>query len=84
MRFGKSCCGLANNSDAGPASTTEAARSATRTRQILYAPPDVDLEHDDRVEVDGLVYQLDGDVQSWGSGDGTLDHVVASLQRIEG
>jgi hypothetical protein len=69
---------------AGTDSTTEAARSSTTTRQILFAPPGADLEHDDRVEVDGLVYQFDGDLQSWESPSGTLDHVTATLQRIEG
>jgi hypothetical protein len=70
-----------------PASSTEftdPSRTAITTRWNLFAPPGTDLRAGDRVDVDGTVYEVDGQPLEWSSPGGNLDHVAAVLQRVEG
>ena len=70
-----------------PASTgevTDPTRTAVTTRWNLFAPPGADLLPSDRVDVDGVTYEIDGDPQDWSAPGGRLDHIAAALVRVDG
>jgi hypothetical protein len=60
-------------------------RHGVTDRWTLYAPWETDLIHTDRVEVDGVLYELDGDVARWTQPwSGWRPGVVATLKRVAG
>lgn len=59
-------------------------REAVTTRWRLFAPEGTDLRATDRVEHDGVAYQVEGDPERWPSPTGRLAHVEALLRRTEG
>lgn len=70
-----------------PATSTETldpTRQTVITRWQLFAPPGTDLAAFDRIDVDGVVYEVDGDPADWSAPGGRADHVAATLQRVEG
>jgi len=50
----------------------------------VYAPAGADVHAGDRVEYAGNVYTINGDVLSWPSASGTLDHLHLNLVRWRG
>ena len=50
----------------------------------VYAPAGADVRAGDRVEYAGNVYTINGDVLSWPSASGTLDHLHLNLVRWRG
>jgi len=50
----------------------------------VYAPAGADVHVGDRVEYAGNVYTINGDVLSWPSASGTLDHLYLNLVRWRG
>ena len=50
----------------------------------VYAPAGADVQAGDRVEYAGNVYTINGDVLSWPSASGTLDHLHLNLMRWRG
>lgn len=64
-----------------PASTSsneERAEQVTE-RAELYAPPGANVETGDRVEVGGIVYDIDGAPYTWKSPTGRVTHLHAHL-----
>lgn len=59
-------------------------REAVITRWRLFAPADTDLKATDRVEHQGVIYEVEGSVEHWPSPTGRLAHVEALLRRAEG
>jgi hypothetical protein len=57
-------------------------RSAVVSRWRWYGPPAADVQSSDRLEVDGIAYDIDGSVQKW-TGLG-LDHQTALCRRTDG
>jgi hypothetical protein len=41
-------------------------RESVISRWVLYAPPDTDVLPTDRVQFDGVTYEVDGEPQRWG------------------
>jgi hypothetical protein len=69
----------------GPATEfTDPTRRAVTTGWALFAPPGTDLAAGDRVEVDGLTFEVDGEPADWAAPGGRADHVAATLIRVEG
>jgi hypothetical protein len=60
------------------------ARDARVTRWKLFAPTQVALNARDRVRFGGVVYEVDGPPQRWGSPTGLLRHTEAWLKIVEG
>ena len=58
-------------------------RDAVETSWQLIAPPG-DLQATDRIESDGVTYEVDGEVQRWFTPWGTLDHIQAHLKVVRG
>jgi hypothetical protein len=54
-------------------------REAIVARWRLFAPDGADLQATDRIRSDGLVYEIDGDVQAW---EGS--HLESFLRRVIG
>ena len=52
----------------------------------LYGPRgrDIDLLATDRVQVDGMVLQVDGDPNRWPAPGGGIHHVEAKLRQVTG
>lgn len=60
-------------------------RHGVTDRLTLYAPWGTDLTHTDRVEVDGVLYELDGNVATWTQPmTGWRPGVTATLVRTAG
>lgn len=57
-------------------------RTAVVTRWRWYGPPDADVTSADRLEVDGIAYDIDGSVEVW-AGFG-LDHKTALCRQAQG
>ena len=68
----------------GSTEFTDPTRTAVTTRWNLYAPPGTDLAAGDRVDVEGTVYEIDGEPFEWLAPGGNLDHVAAVLARVQG
>lgn len=66
-----------------PATGTEVLDRVTR-RWLLFAPPDTALTSADRVQWDGVTYDVVGEVRRWASPTGALAHLEADLSRVEG
>ena len=49
----------------------------------LYAPSDADIEAGDRIEFNGLIYEIDGDVRVQPTAC-RLDHIAVNLRRYNG
>lgn len=56
-------------------------RSMVVARWRLWGPSMMDLSARDRVEHEGLVYEVDGEVLRW---PGRLAHATCLLKRVEG
>lgn len=56
-------------------------RDTVTARRKLF-DPNMDLRATDRVRFDGLVYEVEGEPQPWGSPP--FGHVYALLVRVEG
>jgi hypothetical protein len=54
------------------------------TRWMLYGPPIVEASPVDRIEVDGGLFELDGELQLWRGLDGRPHHVEGYLKRSTG
>lgn len=54
------------------------------TRWALYGPPHMAASPVDRVIVEGVTYELDGELQLWRGLDGRPDHVEAALRKVTG
>jgi len=63
---------------------TEAGRQGIVTRLQGIGPADSAVAAHDRMEVDGVTYDVDGAPQRWPSLGGTLDHIEVVLQRVDG
>jgi hypothetical protein len=50
----------------------------------LFGPYDADVLTTDRIEWDGVVWSIDGDVDRWRSPTGALAHAEIILTRMEG
>ena len=50
----------------------------------LFAPPDADIDAGDRIEFNGKVYEVYGDVRVQPSATGRLDHIQITLRRYHG
>ena len=50
----------------------------------VYGPPDADVQAGDRIEYGGKVYTINGEVLSWPSATGGLDHIQLNLERWQG
>jgi len=59
-------------------------REAVTTRWRLFAPASIDLRSTDRVEHNGVVYEVDGSPERWPSPTKRLAHVEVLLRRTEG
>lgn len=44
---------------------TERGRAGVIVGLTLYAPLDTDLVHTDRIEIDGVLYEIDGEPGTW-------------------
>lgn len=58
-------------------------REATTTVYTVFAPKGSDVLDIDRVEYDGVEYDVDGSVMRWDVGS-ALDHVVVPLKKVTG
>lgn len=56
-------------------------QNRTTTRWRIFLGPDADLAATDRIEWDGLTYEVDGDVERW-KRRGRLHHLEAILIKI--
>lgn len=78
---------VARNDVAGcsvqPASSDEFTidRDSFTTRLVAYAPSSIDVRPIDRIEWQGIEYDIDGDVLRWEFG--LLAHVVINLRRSD-
>lgn len=60
-------------------------RSAVVSRWQWFGPPDADVLSNDRLEVGGVTYDIDGSVQVWTDTTGNgLDHKFALCRRTDG
>jgi dipeptidyl aminopeptidase/acylaminoacyl peptidase len=59
-------------------------RDTTLIDWTVYAPSGVDVTATDGVEVDGVLYQVNGSVKRWPSPTGATAHVMFELRRWEG
>lgn len=50
----------------------------------LFAPYGTELHHDDRIEVDGVLYRIEGAPAEWSSPTGWRPGVQVALVRVEG
>ena len=50
----------------------------------VYAPPGADVKAGDRIDYCGNVYTINGDVLSWPSATGGIDHIQLNLERWQG
>lgn len=57
-------------------------RTAVISRWRWFGPPEADVRSSDRLEVDGIAYDIDGSVQKWDDPD--LGHQVALCRRADG
>lgn len=64
---------------AGTGLATGEARLATTVRLTVLMPPGSDILKGDRVLVDGLTYDIDGEPQAWVSPTGRLSHIIVNL-----
>lgn len=53
-------------------------------RWMLFAPPDTALVSANRVRVNGITFDVSGEVRRWSSPSGALAHIEADLERVEG
>lgn len=60
------------------------ARDAIVTRWKVYGPASPDIGPRDRARVDGVVYEVDGQIQEWPSPTGTLAHSEFVLKVVAG
>lgn len=70
-----------------PSSSSEdnANRQGVVAGLTVYAPADADIRHTDRVEVRGLVYEVDGTPNDWRSPfSGRRPGLEVALKRVEG
>lgn len=54
------------------------------SRWSLYGPPIMEASPVDRVIVEGVTYELDGDLQLWRDLSGRPHHVEAVLRKVTG
>jgi hypothetical protein len=60
-------------------------RTFTSTRRILYAPYGTDIRKEDRVEYEGVLYQVDGvPVQERSPLSGTEGYMKVALEVVDG
>lgn len=50
----------------------------------VYGPADADVKAGDRIEYNGNIYTIMGEVLAWPSATGALDHILLNLQRWRG
>ena len=78
--------------DIGGCSMQPASTSLTEDGRVLgisdlytlFAPPDADIEAGDRIQFNGKVYEINGDVRVQPSATGHLDHIQVTLRRYHG
>lgn len=64
---------------------TDAGRAGVIVGLTLFMPPGTDLVHSDQVDVDGVLYEVDGDAGDWTHPmTGWAAGVVAALRRVDG
>lgn len=49
-----------------------------------YMPETADVQAGDRIQFEGNVYEINGDIRVWPSATGTLDHIICNLVRYSG
>ena len=59
-------------------SWTDASQAVT-IRARLFLPPGTDVQAGDRIDVDGVLYAIDGAPEIWESPTGSVSHVVCNL-----
>jgi hypothetical protein len=59
-------------------------RDTTLIDYTVYAPAGIDITATDGVDVDGILYQVNGAVRRWSSPTGATGHVMFELRRWEG
>lgn len=59
-------------------------REFSRTAARLIAPRGTDLAATDRIEVDGAVWEMDGEPQPWRDLRSKSSHVEAMIKRLQG
>lgn len=52
---------------------------AVTVRARLWCPPGTDIQPDDRVIADGIIYAIEGAPMAWQSPTGAIDHIEAAL-----
>lgn len=71
-----------------PASTSRNFASARvlniEDAHTLYANPGADIQPGDRIEANGKVYEIDGDVEIWTSPTGRVSNLQFTLRRWAG
>lgn len=59
-------------------------RDTVAITATLYLPPGADIQPGDRVKIDALTYEVDGEPQRWESPTGRVSHTVAFLKTWKG
>jgi len=69
-----------------PISATEGDvdREYANTHWRVYIPGDVDLESADRMRIDGVLWEVDGNPAKFVDEDLYVDHVEADIKRVTG
>ena len=52
---------------------------AVTSQWRLFMPPGTDIMADDRVQVDGVMYAINGSPEIWESPTGAVSHIAANL-----
>ncbi|MEU0531982.1 hypothetical protein [Amycolatopsis tolypomycina] len=76
---------VAEMSATGSAETSAPGRTVASTRRILYAPYGTDIRKEDRVEYEGVLYQVDGvPIQERSPLSGTEGYMKVALEVVDG
>jgi len=59
-------------------------RDAIVNRWIIYAPPGADIVAYDRIQHNGVTYEVRSDIRRWPSASGGLDNTQLELERVDG
>ncbi len=58
---------------------TDPSQAVTSTHR-LFMPPGTDIKASDRVEVDSVMYAIQGEPSAWESPTGAVSHIVVDLR----
>jgi hypothetical protein len=50
----------------------------------LHAPPNADIEEDDRIRFNGTTYEIEGPIDLWRGVTGDLAHLEIALKTVKG